>query len=94
MKRRLRVPADVAALLRDLHPGIKRKVRAALDEILDCPDTGKALREEREGLRSHRVGRWRIVYRCASRDVVEIVAVGPRTVIYEETLRLLHKDDR
>ncbi len=90
--RRLRVPDEVAGLLRGLHPGIKRKVRAALDEILDNPEAGKALREELEGLRSYRVGRWRIIYRIASRKIVEIVAVGPRRVIYEETLRLLRKD--
>lgn len=90
--RRLRVPDEVATLLRGLHPGIKRKVRAALDDILDDPEAGKALRDELEGLRSYRVGRWRIVYRIASRKIVEIVAVGPRRVIYEETLRLLRRD--
>lgn len=89
--RRLRVPDDVASLVRGLHPGLKRKVRAALDDILENPDTGKALREELEGLRSYRVGRWRILYRCRARDIVELVAVGPRRVIYEETLRLLRK---
>ena len=90
--RRLRVPDEVALLLRGLHPGIKRKVRAALDDILEDPEAGKALREELEGLRSYRVGRWRIVYRCGPRRIIDIVAVGPRRVIYEETLRLLQKD--
>ena len=90
--RRLRIPDEVANLLRGLHPGIKRKVRAALGDILDNPNSGKALREELEGLCSYRVGRWRIIYRGGSRNVVEIIAVGPRRVIYEETLRLLRKD--
>lgn len=92
VRRRLRIPDEVASLLRDLHPGIRRKVRAAVEEILADPDAGKALREELAGLRSYRVGRWRIVFRYASRDVVEIVAVGPRRVIYEETLRLLRSE--
>ena len=74
------------------NPGIKRKVRAALDDILDNPEAGKALREELEGLRSCRVGRWRILYRSGARNIVEIVTVGPRRVIYEETLRLLRRD--
>lgn len=92
--RRLRIPEEVAALLRGLHPGIKRKARAAIAEILDDPEAGKPLREELSGLRSYRVGRWRIVYRCSARGVVELVAVGPRSVIYEETLRLLKKENR
>ena len=91
--RRLRIPIEVAVLLRGLHPGIKRKVRAALEELLDNPDAGKELREELNGLRSYPVGRWRIIYRSASRNVVEIIAIGPRRVIYEETLRLLQKDE-
>lgn len=90
--RRLRVPDDVARFLRGLHPGIERKVRAALDDILNNPEAGKALREELAGLRSYPVGRWRILYRSGSRKIVEIVAVGPRRVIYEETIRLLRKD--
>lgn len=90
--RRLRVPKDVATLLRGLHPGIKRKVRAALDGILGDPEAGKPLKEELDGLRSYRVGRLRIIYRNSSREIVEIVAVGPRSVIYEETLRLLRKE--
>ena len=52
---------------------------------------GKALREELAGLRSHRIGKFRIVYREASGGVVEIVAIGPRRTIYEETLRLIKR---
>ncbi len=82
----------MASLIRGLHPGIKRKIRAAADAILEDPSAGKALKEELEGLRSYRVGRIRIIYRNSSRDVVEIVAVGPRTTIYEETFRMMKKD--
>jgi mRNA interferase RelE/StbE len=89
--RRLRIPNDVAALLRGLHPDLKRKVRAALDDILKNPDAGKALKEELGGQRSYRVFRLRILYREASRSIVEVIAVGPRSVIYEETLRLVRK---
>ena len=56
---------------------------------------GKSLRDEFEGLRSFRVGRFRIVYGIASRDrTVDIVAIGPRSRIYEETLRLIDRDSR
>ena len=87
--RRVRVPHEVAALVRGLHPVLKRKVRAALQAILDEPYSGKALRNELRGLRSYRVGRFRIIYRL--RRDVELVAFGPRDSIYVETYRQLHE---
>jgi len=88
--RRLRVPDDVANLIRGLHPDLKRRVRSALRDILDDPKIGKRLRDELAGLHSCRVGRFRIVYRAAG-SVIEIVAVGPRRTIYEETWRRMRK---
>jgi len=35
--RRLKIPDDIAALIRGLHPDLKQKVRAALGEILADP---------------------------------------------------------
>ena len=90
---RLRVPDDVAALVRGLHPDLKRKVRSALSDILDDPAIGKSLRDELAGLRSCRVGRFRIVYRVA-RTTLEILAIGPRRTIYHETWRLVRKGRR
>ena len=87
--RRVRVPHEVAALVRGLHPVLRRKVRAALQEILDNPYAGKALRNELQGLRSYRVGRFRIIYRL--RRDVELVAIGPRDSIYVETYRRIHE---
>ena len=87
--RRLRIPHEVAALVRGLHPALKRKVRAALRTILDDPYAGKALRNELRGLRSYRVGRFRIIYRL--RRDVELVAFGPRDSIYVETYRRLQE---
>jgi len=87
---RLKVPDDVAALIRGLHPDLKRKVRAALSDIVEDPTIGKLLRDELAGLRSCRVGHFRIVYRMAD-TVIEIVAVGPRRTIYQETWRRVRK---
>lgn len=92
--RKLRVPDSVAGCLRGLHPQIKRKIRSALDVLLRDPHSGKALKDDLAGLWSLRVGRFRIVYRIAGRDRLEIVAVGPRERIYEETYRLLRKEQR
>ena len=88
---RLRLPPEVVSLLRGLHPDLKRRLRAALDRIVADPSAGKALRAELTGLRSLRVGRIRVVYR-ESQDAIEIVAVGPRDRIYEETLRLVRRE--
>ncbi|MDF1554878.1 MAG: type II toxin-antitoxin system RelE/ParE family toxin [Deferrisomatales bacterium] len=88
---RLRVPHDVAALLRGLHPTLKQKIKGALRAIQHDPRAGKPLREELSGLRSYRVSRFRIVYRIADQDTIDLIAVGPRKNIYEETFRLLQK---
>jgi mRNA interferase RelE/StbE len=86
---RLRMPEETAAFIRGLHPEIKRRVKAALNAILSDYDRGKALRNELEGLRSFKVGRFRIIYRRPSGGIIEIVAIGPRKQIYEETYRLV-----
>ena len=88
---RLRLSPEVLSLLRGLHPDLKRRVRAALDRIVADRSAGKALRADLAGLRSFRVGRIRGVYR-ESPDAIEIVAVGPRDPIYEETLRLVRRE--
>jgi mRNA interferase RelE/StbE len=88
---RLRIPGDVARLIRGMHPELKRKIRGALRLIIVNPDSGKALKDELSGLRSFRVGKLRIVYKI-SRRTIEVVAVGPRSKIYEETLRLVRPE--
>ncbi|MBW1818896.1 MAG: type II toxin-antitoxin system RelE/ParE family toxin [Deltaproteobacteria bacterium] len=58
------------------------------------PDFGKPLKDELEGLRSIRVSRFRIIYRMEGSKVIQIVAIGPRASIYEETYRLIKKESR
>ncbi len=86
---KLKVPDETAELVRTLHPNLKRKIKAALQTILTDPQTGKALKNELAGLRSFRVGKLRVVYRIKEK-IIEIVAIGPRKIIYEETLRLFN----
>ena len=88
---RFRISDDVALTIRGLHPDLKRKVRTAFGLLAHDVHAGKALRAELEGLRTLRAGRFRIIYRLPAGRVIEIVAVGPRERIYEETLRLLRK---
>ena len=88
----MRVPPSLASLIRSLHPHIKGKLRGALAAIAVDSDCGKALREELSGVRSLRVGRFRLIYRVGSRRIIDLVAFGPRQTIYEETLRLVAAD--
>jgi mRNA interferase RelE/StbE len=87
---RIKLPAEVAGVIRSLHPHIKRKIRSAIETIQADPVSGKQLRGELAGYRSFRVGKIRIIYR--EKDaMIEIVALGPREVIYFETALLLNQ---
>ena len=88
---KLKIPDSVAALIRNMHPRLKRKIRAALEEILAEPYCGKALRAELEGLMTFRVSTFRIVYKIAEDKLIEIIAIGPRKRIYEDTYRIVKK---
>jgi mRNA-degrading endonuclease RelE of RelBE toxin-antitoxin system len=91
---KLRIPNDIAVLLRSLHPDIKKKTKAALRILAENPYEGKTLREDLEGLISYKIGRFRIVYRISARKRIEVVTIGPRKSIYEETLRILKREKK
>jgi mRNA interferase RelE/StbE len=86
----LMVPDHVSELIREMHPYLKKRVRAALKMVLSDPSSGKSLKKELAGLQSYRVGSFRIIYRLSGR-VIELVAIGPRRQIYDETYRILRK---
>ena len=95
MNYKLRVADDLADFIRGAHPELKRKIKSALKHILSDPHSGKHLRDELHGLMSYKVGRFRIIYRLArlaADRVIEIVAIGPRRVIYEFTYRIVKKE--
>jgi len=88
---KLLVPNEVAELIRTLHPHIKKKVKASLHIILSDPHSGKSLKHELAGLKSFQVSKFRIIYRMGKGRIVELVAIGPRERIYEETYRLIKR---
>lgn len=88
---KLRVPDHLAGFIRRLHPELKRKIKGSLKNIAAEPSSGKRLKEELDGLRSFRVSRFRIVYQIAEAREIQIVAMGPRERIYEETYRLIRR---
>jgi len=85
------VPKDVRELIRTMHPSLRRKVKASLKIILSEPYSGKALMDELSGLRSFRVSSFRIIYRIKKPEQIELIAIGPRERIYEETFRMIQK---
>ena len=89
---KLRIPDHLVKFIRGLHPEIKRKIKGSLKNIATEPNAGKPLKDELEGLRSFRVSRFRIVYRTAARKEIQVIAIGPRERIYEETYRLIRKE--
>ena len=90
---KLVVPKDVQELISTLHPSLKKKVKASLKIILSAPHSGKALMEELSGLRSFRISSFRIIYRVKEPELIELVALGPRERIYEETFRIVQKEE-
>jgi mRNA interferase RelE/StbE len=89
---KLRVTDEIVAFVRGCHPKLKRKIRAGLKHIVTEPESGKSLKDELEGLKSYRISRFRIIYRISSRQTIDIVAIGPRKFIYEETYRIIKKE--
>ncbi len=85
MKRCLIVPDALRELIRHLSPHLKISIIRALDEILVDPSTGKPLYEELEGLRTYKIGKFRIIYRVKDMEIA-LVAMGPRKTIYQKML--------
>jgi mRNA interferase RelE/StbE len=91
---RLVVPKEIQEFIRKMHPDLKKKVRASLRIIMSELGSGKPLMDELSGLRSFRVSSFRIIYRIADIERIELVAIGPRKRIYEETRRILRRKKR
>jgi mRNA interferase RelE/StbE len=88
---KLVVPKDVRELIGTMHPFLKRKVKASLKIVLSEPYSGRALMDELSGSRSFRIRSFRIIYRIKEPAQIELVAIGPRERIYEETFRIIQK---
>ncbi len=89
---KLVTPDDIRELIRTMHPFLKTKIKPSLKIILSDPYSGKALVDELGGLRSFRVGSLRLIYRIKDPKQIELVAIGPRERIYEETFRIIQRE--
>jgi len=87
---RTRYTPEAAALVRRLHPDIKRRVREGVRDLALNPLLGHELRFELSGFRSHRVRSHRIIYRYNEPEkTVDVLYVGPRRDVYESFRDLL-----
>ena len=71
---------------------MKKRIHNALEQIRKQPGEGKPLQRKLSGYRSFRIGKFRIIYRVTTKEI-EVVAVGPRRAIYEETTKLMEKQE-
>jgi mRNA interferase RelE/StbE len=92
-RHRIGIPLGLRDLIRHLPPELKAKVKAALRSIADDPHRAKELIDELAGLRSYRIGKFRIIYRIVG-SMVQLVALGPRADIYERAAAELSKSLR
>jgi mRNA interferase RelE/StbE len=76
------IPEEIKVEIRHFPPFLKGQVSEALDVIAGSPKSGKILEEDLTGLRSFRIGKYRLIYKIGS-SRLELVAVGPRRDIYE-----------
>jgi addiction module RelE/StbE family toxin len=69
--------------LRHLHPSLKNALREAIEELALQPLKGKPLQEEFEGFRSHRLKRYRVVYRYDEvKNQIEVLLAASRSDVY------------
>ena len=90
-KNRLRVPHHIVALIRKSHLEIKRKIKAGLEYFQKAPQAGKSLKEDLGGLKSDRSGHFRIICRISMKNIIIILAIGPRTTIDKGAFGILVK---
>ena len=73
---------------------IKSQIRSALQAIMEDLFCGKSLKEELHGLRSYRVKKYRVIYKIVpEKKELEVIAIGPRRNIYEETFKIISKEE-
>ena len=90
---RVRYTPEATGRIRKLHPDIKKQIRAPAERSVQSPLEGHPVQAELSGLRSYRIGRYRVIYRISDAErAIEILLVGPRRDIYEELRKNLLRD--
>lgn len=77
------IPA--AKYIKLLESETRERIRKAIESLQINPDLGKQLVGSLKGLRSLRVGKYRIIYKKEMQDlVIFVIAIGLRKNIYKD----------
>ena len=80
----VRLTPTAAEMFNQLHPDIRKELKAALKGLCETPYMGKALQDKLFSLHSLKMKRYRAVYQINDQDhTVTIQAIGHRRDIYE-----------
>ena len=79
--RSVRLSARAAKSLERVDPRHRERLAEAIQELVASPLLGKKLKGEFDGLRSYRLGSFRIVYRFG-RQALDVVYVDDRKDVY------------
>lgn len=75
---------QVVAALKELHPGVKRDIRRAMDDVNQGKKREVRSRRGRlAGFRRLRVGKYRAVFRDDAAGELIVEFLGPRSTVYE-----------
>jgi mRNA-degrading endonuclease RelE of RelBE toxin-antitoxin system len=83
----MRLRESVQRDLRRLDRILRRQLILGCHDVFDDWTIGKRLESPLHGLRSHRVGNYRIIYRVHASSEVDIIAIGHRSDIYERLMQ-------
>ena len=90
MKYRVKLTATAAEMFNNLHPDIKKQLKATLKELYKTPYLGKTLQNELVDLRSLKMKRYRTIYQIDDQNkTIIIYAIGHRRDIYEVITKLV-----
>lgn len=81
----MKFSTQVVAALKALHPGVRRDIRRALDDLAAGIDRDTApLHDELVGFYRLRVGKYRVIYRRDDSGVIIAEYLARRGDVYEE----------
>ena len=87
---RVKLTATAAEMFNNLHPDIKKQLKATLKELYKTPYLGKTLQNELIDFRSLKLKRYRIIYQIDDQSkTIIIYAIGLRRDIYEVITELV-----
>ena len=82
----VRLTRKAKALLKQLHIGVQRKIKAKLKTLSQNPELGKPLQEALKGLYTLKIGRYRALY--TRNHGVMVRYVGHRRDVYDKAREL------